>query len=370
MTWLLVVLCMLLPCCGGQLEGSGSTSLEASCTRFAAARASYLACLESDEAESLRPATVASCVGIVTSSHSTLTAIDVDACAAELGAWKCGDDRSGPSCAGMSGDMLFPNHDRAGTGAPGASCSVGVQCASGHCSGSFGTCGICQALRSLGERCTTATDACAEGSCSGGVCELDGLGLGERCVDYGGGGCREGLYCLSTHDVFDGVCVRAGDLGAACDAQHLCADRRYCAEGVCAALPAPAIELPEGADCSGGRCDRGLICDEGTCRPVLHRSRGEACDGARYRCGPGTACNLCSSTGECGRWGVCVGAGDGDPCAGGGGCASNFRCEGFSPPEAPGTCRRLGDEGASCPCSADLLCRDGRCRAYGDAACR
>lgn len=343
---------------------------------------------------------VESCVGIATAPGAQLEIAEITACADQLaGACVIGTGETYPGCVGDGPDLLYPNHDRPGSAAPGAPCFAQLQCASGYCSAGPDACGACQRARKLGEGCGEANDRCVDASCIDGLCALPGVHEGETCVDYGGGDCQSTLYCRSEGDVVMGVCTARGQLGDGCSLEDECATDLYCdgavcierlAEGSdCAALPGacaasyciggvcgyPDSGLDVGGDCSVDDCRLDLICTDVVCQAYHVVEEGGACESGMVGggCVPGLYCDHLCDQGACGDVGVCrVLPGVGETCGFLGDCAVGSVCQdiGFDEQnQQTGVCAPRGGTGEPCPCDELLTCVDGQCTPYGAALC-
>jgi len=340
---------------------------------------------------------VDTCAGIATAPGVTLTPQDIKACGEQMDASPCLGGGVFPSCAGYGGDLLYPEHDKKGTLAPGAACFAHVQCDSGYCDHGPGEkCGVCKRARAEGESCGDAMDVCAVGSCSEGKCQTDGKKLGEECTTHGRE-CQPALYCeLPDPMQLYGKCVARAEAGAPCEASDTCAEGLVCQAGVCAALAADGAAcaddaacssywcnggtcaarptgLTEGADCSVGYCRADLLCDESrVCAAPTYLPKGAACtssDAPQIVCERGLYCRP-----DCAVYFGCLGSTceplpqPGEYCTPFGACASGAVCEGFDATDASkGRCVKLGmgRAGEACPCADALACVAGACVAYG-----
>jgi hypothetical protein len=322
---------------------------------------------------------VASCVTQVTLPGVTITAADLATCAAQPLF-----SQAPLPCLDYSGIELFPQHDRTGTLAAGATCSSGIQCASGRCSGDYanGTCGICQENRQAGEPCANPATACPVGMiCNEGFCAFSGTNQGKPCNTYGGGDCRLDLYCKPLGPVFEGSCQPRVGLGGACDPDTACQNELFCLAGSCAArspdgvpcpdgvvcqndchegaCASPRNDAPAGADCSFDYCGVGLACIDEVCVAVPQAKEGEKCGPAG--CEPGLLCdsyNIDSPTA-----GRCV-----PVPALGEGCV-DFQCGPLGTCNTDksmwGTCEARGFEGEPGPCVVPLFWgQDDHCHAH------
>jgi hypothetical protein len=395
---LLALLLACGPSPGEPIEGEDgadapATLAEACTDLFARLVAHDERCIGVAPAPADAGAYVDSCVAIVESPGSTLTIADVSACAGRLADEACDAYQIHPDCLGEGGDLLYPNHDRPGTRAPGAACMAQVQCASGHCSATGGECGQCQRARARGESCSEPFDLCVVGECIAGLCDLGGTKPGEGCIDYGDE-CQSDLYCRRTDpDEIAGICTARGAAGESCDAMRPCAAGLYCGAdgcseqvadgGACPAEPdgcasgfcvdavcgRPAAGLAEGADCTSGYCRPALACADNVCTVPDGAPLGDAClDG---ECAAGLHCEKTCTFGDCGGPGVCaVIPGPGEPCTIFAMCAPGAACVGFGSDDDPrGTCVRLGSAGDVCPCGPQLACVAGTCGPFDPAVC-
>jgi hypothetical protein len=409
--------------CGSSVAEAPS-ELTTSCQDLGAQAVDYLARCGGDPSSAAhRQAYVDACVGIVTAPGAQLTVTDVDACTAQL-AGAC--DLVGPSCFGYGGNLLYPNHDRPGTRAPGESCFTDVQCDSGYCGADFGACGACQEPRKLGESCAGANDLCVDGGawCLAGSCAYPGSKLGEDCTTYGGGDCQESLFCKPLEpNGLEGKCAPPGGPGAACGQGLLCAVGFFCDGAACAAqaaiggacaddtgcvtgafchagscsapLPDGAVcdassgclsgacragtchtlhtGLVEGADCSVDYCRPDLTCtDTQVCARPNYLPAGAKCLGTSEPslCAPGLYCDYACAGGDCGP-SVCVALPKaGEHCSSIATCADDATCTNFSSTDLnQGLCVKLGGVGEACPCTEELACVAGACAAFGAAVC-
>jgi hypothetical protein len=350
-----------------ELPASSSSLVEA-CTAFTKKRDAYATtCGGFTDATYDEQAAIDSCVGIANLPGSSLTPADIDQCSSDVCSG-CGVAIY-PACVGYEGNLLYPNHEKKGTAAPGDSCVAHLQCASGYCSSYGEDCGHCEAARLVGDTCTGPYDACVDtnAACTAGVCQLNGKQLGEACVAYGEGDCQTTLFCKVTGTTtIDGVCVARGAAGAPCAMDpKQCAEGNYCRDNACAPL------LADGAPCDAtDLCVQSCI--DGICgKPVIPLHENDDCSSA-FGCGNDLYCK----DGKC-----AVGCGDdpnacapkpkaGEACDPNSNCAPNAVCVGFDPSAGnAGLCTRQGGEGDACPCGDDLACVDGRCVAFGAAIC-
>ena len=135
----------------------------------------------------------------------------VEGCVSEVPSASCSDFDMGniPECQAKSG-----------TGANGAPCAFGGQCASANCAIVTGTnCGTCAAANQAGDSC--ATTSCSQGL----VC----VAATQQCQPRGNAGtacdanhpCGAGLSCVTPAGMAAGTCQGAGNsVGAACDPKH------------------------------------------------------------------------------------------------------------------------------------------------------
>lgn len=367
----------LFSACGGSVDRSAvSASADvflAACENLHARRIAYSErCTGPRAGED--DASVASCAGIVASPGVSLTPADLDACAAQVDAAPCLGGGVFPGCTGYAADLLYPNHARKGTLAPGQACFAGVQCDSAYCGAAYAQCGVCQRARRLGDTCDPppSLDVCIMGECISGTCQLPGGRVGEECIGYGEP-CQAPLRC-KTEGSIHGVCLPRppGVLCAAdwCEAPLVCGDGTRCQSPT----PEPT-GLGEGADCSRGFCRADLSCDGGNvCRAVYLLPSGARCqqDG-RPLCAHGLYCHAKCRLGVCGGDGECQAMPQpGEHCTPLAECAETATCSGFDPAdETKGTCARLGKRGEACPCAgSELSCQGGTCQPYGPAICR
>jgi hypothetical protein len=311
----------------------------------------------------------ANCVAQATLPGSTITAADLEACAASPLA-----QQTALPCLDYGGSELFPAHDHVGMLAMGAACHAGLQCASGRCSGNFETCGICQETRQAGEPCEEPKTACPEWLfCNAGFCGSLGTSQGEHCNAYGGGDCRTDLYCQPFNDQgLDGSCQPRGAIGSACSNDHPCLDSLYCQSGACAARLADGEscdqgvgclnychdgvcasqrhDAPVGADCSFDQCDAGLVCSEqSVCVALPFAHEGEPCGLAG--CALGLICDSFNESSP--TRGLCLAAPKiGEVCV-------NFECDplGYCDHETVqwGVCKARGFAGEPAPCVGPLF---------------
>jgi hypothetical protein len=383
---LLACLPLLLPACGSRPAQTGTEdAFAAACADLVAQRVAYTQrCPGFDPGDTDARAAVATCIGVATAPGSLLTVGDVEACTQALAA-PCAPLLY-PSCAGYGQNLLYPNHDKRGSGPPGAACVAHLQCASGYCSG-LESCGQCQVPRDVGQPCTDPLDVCTGlAQCTAGTCQLPGKPEGAACIDYGSE-CQSTLYCNATGGL-NGVCTAlpgagapcakgscAGDLacpagvcverlpdGASCDAAHPCQD--VCAGGVCRTRRV----VGQNESCAFDTCAPGLACSADpanrVCITQVVSPKGSACGAsAAPPCAPGLICDTTTA--------VCADLpGDGEPCTAYGTCAHGTTCVGFAPADhQAGVCTRLGEVGEPCPCPFELACVAGMCVAYGAAAC-
>ncbi|MDI1452138.1 hypothetical protein [Polyangium sp. 6x1] len=328
------------------------------------------------------------CAGIATAPGVTLTSLDIKACADQMDTSPCLGGGVFPPCIGHSGDLLYPEHDKKGSFAPGEVCFADVQCDSGYCDHSvFENCGVCKRARANGESCGDAMDLCAFGGCTGGTCQPAGKPLGADCTTHGiecqpalyckvdkcvprdpaGAPCDGSTYCADGLSCLSGVCTKLAADGAACADDVTCASS-WCNAGTCTSRP---TGLTEGEDCSKGFCRADLLCDESqVCTAPMYLPEGAACTSANFpkvMCTPGLYCHEPCSPGMGCQEGVCRPPPQpGENCTPNADCGPGARCEGFDPTDlTKGVCMKLGGVGEACPCVFDLACVSGVCVAYG-----
>jgi hypothetical protein len=327
---------------------------------------------------------VDACAGIATSPGVTLTSLDIEACADQMDASPCLGGGVFPSCVGYRGDLLYPEHDKKGTFAPGEGCFANVQCDSGYCDYSvIEACGVCKRPRALGESCGEATDLCVEGGCREGTCQLEGKKLGEDCTGHGIE-CQSTLYCKQTK------CVALGQAGASCDASTYCADGLTCQAGACVTLTADGAGCSDDFVCFSGWCNGGTCttkptgltegesCSVGYCRAELRCDESQVCVAPTYvpegadctssTCERGLYCHQeCSPGSGCQGTSTCrTYPQPGEHCTPYAACAPGAYCVGFDPTDlTKSTCVKLGGEGEACPCAFELACISDVCVAYG-----
>ncbi len=204
-----------------------------------------------------------------------------------------------------------------GTLGVGTDCHANLECRPGtHCALSDQCPGTCAAMLADGAE-TNDTAACGSGFAAG---LADG---GVRCASRG----ERGASCLPASDEVSAV---------------PCADGLACVSGRC------GTTLREGAACTAGQCDLGLVCSmSGTCRRWAQQ--GEDCSDAW--CAQGLRCDATQR--------VCVApAGLGGACSFHSDCRAPLACR-------AGACATLGAEGAACStfwdCEATLVCLRGAC---------
>lgn len=279
-------------------------------------------------------------------------------CAAAIAATACADLydplASVPACATR------------GTGARGASCSLGRQCASGICVGGADgdACGRCAGPYGEGAPCDDFAE-CASGLVCRGECVLEGLPhhpceTTQDCVD--------GLWCSA------GACAPRVADGEPCESDDACARGHRCADARCAprgTTPGDACAAPsdcafpascfgggcrvptEGEPCSG-RCASPFVCLRGEC--AKPRAAGEACAPDDHACAPGLTC----TAGACRAF---VAVGPGERCD-----RSTRLCAGaavlgeLSIAQARDACR-----GGVCPSRGSACTNDAECALVGGA---
>lgn len=277
-----------------------------------------------------------------------------------------------------------------------ASCGAGMACST------RGDIGRCVPVGADGGPCAWGR----ERECDSGICALTTCAAAAPERRSCGLGCAAGLECNR------GLCRRPGSVDAACrgprDPAGPCAPGLQCVDDVCAVVAPPwgacrSARCPSGWSCvvraqQGGvgdyerlcypdgardarcrtapgvpRCDPGLGCDRGTCRPFAVDGEGcvgRACPGGRcglHGCvsapGPGDACRDFS---DCAEDATCVSGRclaprqTGEPCD-----PSRHACP--SGACVDGTCVRLAPPGGFCDgalarCAAGSTCVDGLCR--------
>jgi hypothetical protein len=344
---------------------------------------------------------VDTCVGIATSRGVTLTPMDIRACGEQVKGWPCSRGET-YTCLGLSGDLLYPQHDKTGSLELGESCFAQVQCASGYCDCGrkwCNTCGTCKRGRAEGESCTEATDVCIERlGCSDGICQQPGKKLGEQC---GGKGvlCQPALYCNESGPMYtDFKCAAYGQGGASCDSHTRCASEFFCQGGTCVlrlpdgtnctddsacasfwcnggvctakpSPPTPPTGLSEGQDCSVGSCQEDLWCNkDDICVVRTYLAEGAVCakeDFPAITCENGFYCDdTCTPDNGC--HGTCRSLPPaGEPCTQYAACARGAYCTEFGPDLTKSLCVKLGTTGEACPCAHGLTCLSGKCVMYG-----
>lgn len=172
------------------------------------------------------------------------TGVCVDPCAPTpvgepcwYGATICGEGRYCDSAAEVCRQAAGP-----GESCFASECAEGLVCRDGK---------YCIRPAGVDEPCNVT--ACADGlEClhleEGMLCRPP-PGEGEYCE----GTCADGLGCS------DNLCVRRGDVGAACDGEAGCLVELLCVEGGCQAPPG------EGEPCHAGGCGFGLECEDEVC---------------------------------------------------------------------------------------------------------
>lgn len=183
--------------------------------------------------------------------------------------------------------------------------------------------------------------------------------------------CVSGICVSPAPECNVGTCVPAAGMGETCDAVSRCARGLFCAPGTgtCAGY------ADAGEECSTMACQRGLVCDGGSCRagPVL----GEACtipifgadpcvDGNRCSGGacvtpaaPGEACGPCPGGTRCDA-GLCrLTTGPGGRCTADRDCPIFYHCEGDACTEDPILGDACGGDLGNC---AEGVCSAGVCR--------
>jgi hypothetical protein len=227
----------------------------------------------------------------------------IGTCAAKIQAADCNTSISQiPEC-----NTGIPN----GTLDVGATCSQGLQCASGGCSagaetadGGSTTCGTCEAPVATGADCSAAP--CVSGdTCS---LSIDGSGdLSEACAVQNppaasGATCSSDNDCLgpnhcnfATADAQTGTCAAPSAAGAACSANQDCSGSLVCSGGdttTCNTAVAVGGTCADSTD-----CQIGLACDLTSlkCAAQIFGKPGATCDSAVNGCTQGS-CNIPQST--------------------------------------------------------------------------
>lgn len=371
----------------------------AACNDFLAGRLTFAErCPSANQPEPWEEAQVIldNCIAIAMSRGVTLTPTDIRACGEQVAGWPCTRGQTYP-CLGLSGDLLYPNHDKRGTLALGESCIAQVQCASGYCDHEYygSACGTCKRGRAEGESCTDATDVCMNYlECSDGICQTPGIKLGEHCSSKSDQ-CQSGLYCdTSAPSYLDHTCAAYRKAGESCDTNAQCANELFCQNGtctlrgsdgtnctdhfmcashwcnngVCAVKPLPPADLTEGQDCSVGSCREDLYCYKDVCIAATYLAEGDACTRdafPMFACNNGLYCDqTCTPSGGC--QGTCRPfPKPGEPCTNFAACGKDAYCTDFGPDVSKSRCVKLGSVGEPCPCAHGLACLAGQCVKYG-----
>lgn len=207
--------------------------------------------------EACSSAYVAPATDLLHSRGANITKRLLDACLVRTEKASCDDDiESLPEC------------DFKGTLGDGASCTSGVQCATGSCffSDPAASCGVC------------SPRALAGGDCTSAACAPDLQCVNHQCVPFGDPGapcgdatCKTNLMCSPAGSCVvprkkDEPCDPSGAGGAICDA----AQGLTCANGTCAAVLVKA----------GQPCDRYPFCESSVCIANVcqqHLGEGAAC---------------------------------------------------------------------------------------------
>lgn len=394
----------------------GTTPTRAACLRLHHA-ATVRTWICSAGRPSIDEAFVDTCVALATAPGSTVTAAELDACAASTCEPYCEEPLPCLATLATLGDWflgtdpLWPSHGHPGALPPGASCVTGLQCDSGWCECAGLQCTdickrSCARLVPLGSPCNPVApgpkpiDVCEAGACVSGVCTLAGDPDGTPCVYFDGNeGCQH--RCLQPPPQRRGVCAPLGQLGDWCGGgvNPECASGLVCGVGRCIA------PQPDGAACeTGASCEHS--CLDGICGHRRYgREAGDACDPDRCtpdricvdgRCAPpppavpvdagaavleaGAICRIgedrCPDGQRC--WATCEHQGcseppysrcldvpgEGEPCLPYDQCLGVRVCSG-------GACRTPSGAGGPCPCRTGYLCSaHGTCTVPGPAACQ
>jgi hypothetical protein len=303
---------------GGSPDGSGATA-EQACSETASAYCSKFGTC-APFAIDIIFGDMATCIdvaktGCLGSLQATKTAATPDIFL------KCGQDVKMTSCE----EILVHKppmscRPKGGTVGNGMVCGDDWQCTSGRCSiPDNATCGVCANPAPAGGSCPTKTDD----------------------------ECEYGLVCADNM-----LCVAPAAAGAACDANHPCANPNVCVGATATAQGTCTMGGAAGAACTSDQgCSllQGLWCTRGTnrtCAPV-----GMA--------DPGMPCGFLSTT----SFSLCKGSGGGDA----GGCN-------VATGAVMGTCFPLAMPGNACSdtvhCKAGAKCVNGLCTVREPASCR
>lgn len=189
------------------------------------------------------------------------------ACASAIGSATCQqlvDEDVPASCkAALTGKV-----------ANGGACYNDVDCASGTCNASVGTCpGVCQAFAQLG-------DSCASANCAPGLaCDGSPSTCKTASAENGACPCRNGLWCDASGGApgvckalpTSGPCVTSGLLP--CQVGYQCVGSQ---PGTCQSM----VGLNGDCTASDALCGPGYVCDAATHQCVSFPKIGEACGAA------------------------------------------------------------------------------------------
>ncbi|MCY1060258.1 hypothetical protein [Nannocystis sp. SCPEA4] len=200
----------------------------------------------------------------------------------------------------------------------GTPCNFATRCESGSFCASDPNTGfptVCTAQQPVGGSCLNQIDCDASGFCVDGKCKAL-AGEGERCGDWGQGGCQPGLFCAAPGDDMEGRCYAYNELGGACPGQWY----------------------------EDGCSEYGVYCDWNSSQCVGPVGPGESC--SERPCGLTSTCDWQTNT--------CLPLSlENEPCGDSRRCAGALQCDGWDPSTA--RCRAPVIDGVCAVPGEDVL---------------
>lgn len=244
----------------------------------------------------------------------------IESCSGVLGSAPCGG--LPPACIEAQATP--------GTLATDSPCQNRMQCASGACTGTRISCGVCKRSMSVGQACAQSSECALGLVCAGsspGLCTVVQWGGDGASCDGNALECGPGFAC-TPQSGGGSLCRPLAALGEACktDAHGECDNRGQarCVSNVCVSLETASA----GTSCAySDECASGLLCDGVTekCREARDVPQDAECTYGD-RCASGTHCEFSGS----GKRLCLADYANGQPCGsagGGGACTPTSACD-------------------------------------------
>jgi hypothetical protein len=286
-----------------------------------------------------------------------------------------GDCAAGKVCVGGACKNCNPsNNEGCATGklcvadscktAPGGTCTMTTECASGTCQGSPLRCCNCTANSCTDAGCSTS-GACnfhaAGTTCPPKVCNGAGDSLVENTCDGSG-------VCTSTTKTTPCPAATPQCIGGNCGKRadgELCSDPGECTSGVCktrcCSAPCGNDATCGATDCgSNGACNYpGVPCGPATCTAGDTKATTPKCSGG--------TCSA-SDTVDCGTGLKCQGGVCPTSCGGDGDCLPDYTCVGTTCKKRPGKSCMFDTDCSTPDCINNRCCKPG-CKKTDDHGC-